>query len=118
MAGEDDELHAAGRIPDTRRAVVGGRNDAARVGRERDAADGTLMAGESGDLPSCGRVQDARGVFFGDRCDDNALPIGRIGSVDNVLANIGQYGELHGAGHAPDVRRSVPGSGNDALPVG
>ena len=39
MAGEDRELHAAGRIPDARRPVIGGSNDAPPVGRERDAAD-------------------------------------------------------------------------------
>ena len=65
MAGEDRELHAAGRIPDARRPVVGGSNDAPPVGRERDAADDMLMAGESGDLLDRGRVQDAGDLVAG-----------------------------------------------------
>ena len=120
MAGEDRELHAAGRIPDTRRAVIGGGDDAPPVGRERNAADDIVMAGESGDLLERGRVPDAGELVagVGGRRDDNALPVGRIRGVGNVVAKIGQHGELHAAGDVPDLRRVVQGGGDDAPPVG
>ena len=78
------------------------------------------MAGESGDLLDRGCIPDTGDLVagVGGRRDDNALPVGRIRSVGNVLAKIGQYGELHAAGHVPDVRRVVKGGGDDAPPVG
>ena len=67
-----------------------------------------------------GRIPDAGDLVagVGGRRDDNALPVGRIRSVGNVFAKIGQHGELHAAGRVPDVRRVVKGGGDDAPPVG
>ena len=79
-----------------------------------------VMAGESGDLLGRGRIPDAGDLVagVGGRRDDDALPVGRIRGVGNVIAKIGQHGELHAAGRVPDVRRPVKGGGDDAPPVG
>ena len=57
-------------------------------------------------------------LVAGGRRDGDALPVGRIRGVADVVAKIGQYGELHAAGRVPDARRLVTGGGDDAPPVG
>ena len=83
LAGEHGDLRGRGRVPDARRLVAGGGDDAPPIGRERGGHDGTAMAGEDGQ-PGVGRAHflkhvdrrsrpRRRGVPVREDFDDDAL---------------------------------------------
>ena len=105
MAGEDRELHAAGRIPDTRSPVVGGSNDAPPVGE--NATLRTIPSWpESPVIRLSVAASQMRANWSPERMRWRCAARRANTRRRNVIAKIGQYGELHAAGRVPDVRRS------------
>ena len=69
-------------IPDPRRPVIGGRDDARAVGRVGGGFDIITMAGEHRELRPRERIPDAGGLVIGS--GDDAGAVGRIGGGIDV----------------------------------
>ena len=110
VPAQGGDLGAGGGVPDARRAVVGGGDDAGAVGRERSALHRPLVPAQGGDLGAGGGVPDARRAVVGG--GDDAGAVGRErGALHPIL--VPAQAQPFGAGR----RQSRPAGPGPAIAV-